>query len=156
LRDWARAKHFVREALQQAPPVPDGFEPTAEGICGGDCKSRLIPSSHLKTTCLLEDKPRLCRCALFLAFDVQPQPKHDPEKRECNMFVREALAFPNQFEPATAGICGDRKSRMIWRLSLPNFLKPLEDHVNVSTRSQSQLMSLCTLPGIKCPATAQA
>ncbi|CAE8581825.1 unnamed protein product, partial [Polarella glacialis] len=33
LRDWARAKHLVREALRQAPAtVPDEFEPTAEGL----------------------------------------------------------------------------------------------------------------------------
>ncbi|CAE8688933.1 unnamed protein product [Polarella glacialis] len=74
LRDWARAKHLVREALRQAPAFPAEFEPTAEGICGGDCKSRVIR-----------------------------------------------------------------------RDSIPNFFKPLEDHV--STRGQSQLMSLCTLRG---------
>ncbi|CAE8585622.1 unnamed protein product [Polarella glacialis] len=40
LRDWARANHFVREALQQAPAVPDTlFEPAPNHICG-DCKSR--------------------------------------------------------------------------------------------------------------------
>ncbi|CAE8637038.1 unnamed protein product [Polarella glacialis] len=42
LRDWARSRHFVREALQQAPAVPDEFEPTAEGICCGNSKSRVI------------------------------------------------------------------------------------------------------------------
>ncbi|CAE8594476.1 unnamed protein product [Polarella glacialis] len=83
LRDWARAKHFVREALRQAPAFPAEFEPTAEGICGGDCKSR-----------------------------------------------------------------------MLRRLSIPNFLKPLADHVSI--RGQSQMMSLCTLSCIRCPATAQA
>ncbi|CAE8608108.1 unnamed protein product [Polarella glacialis] len=82
LRDWARANHFVREALRQAPAVPDAFEPMAEGICG------------------------------------------------------------------------DSKSRMIRRLSIPNFLKPLEDHVSI--RGQSKMVSLCILPGIRCPATAKA
>ncbi|CAE8658801.1 unnamed protein product [Polarella glacialis] len=71
-----------------------------------------------------------------------------------NHFVREALrqapAFPDELEPGAEGICADCKSRMIWRLSIPNFFKPLEDHV--STGGQSQLMSLCTLPGIRCPA----
>ncbi|CAE8677264.1 unnamed protein product [Polarella glacialis] len=73
-----------------------------------------------------------------------------------NHFVREALlqapAFPEEFEPAPEHICGDCKSRMIWRVSIPNVLKLLADHV--STRGQSQLMSLCTLPGIRCPAQA--
>ncbi|CAE8687257.1 unnamed protein product [Polarella glacialis] len=65
LRDWARANDFVRDALQQALAVPDEFELTAEGICGGDSNSRMIrrcqsptSSSHLKTTCLFEDSPR--------------------------------------------------------------------------------------------------
>ncbi|CAE8643051.1 unnamed protein product [Polarella glacialis] len=69
--------------------------------------------------------------------------------------LRQALAFPDEFEPATEGICcADCKSRVIWRHSIPNVFKPLADHV--STRGQSQLMSLCSLRGIRCPATAQA
>ncbi|CAE8693847.1 unnamed protein product [Polarella glacialis] len=64
--------------------------------------------------------------------------------------LRQALAFPDQFEPGADELCGDFKSRMICRLSIPNFSKPLEDHV--STGGQSQLMSLCTLPGIRRPA----
>ncbi|CAE8720439.1 unnamed protein product [Polarella glacialis] len=66
--------------------------------------------------------------------------------------LRQALALPDEIEPAAEGICGDFKSRKIRRLSIPNFFKPLEDHV--STGGQSQLMSLCTLPGIRCPASA--
>ncbi|CAE8585621.1 unnamed protein product [Polarella glacialis] len=83
LRDLARANHFVCEALQQAPAVPDAL-----------------------------------------------------------------------FELAPNHICGDCKSRMIWHHSIPNIFKPFEDHK--STRGQSQLMSLCSLRGIRCPATAQA
>ncbi|CAE8629119.1 unnamed protein product [Polarella glacialis] len=83
LRDWAGANDFVREALQQAPAVPDTL-----------------------------------------------------------------------FEPAANHICGDCKSRMIWRHSIPNFFKTFEDHK--ATRGQSQFMSLCSLRGIRCPATAQA
>jgi hypothetical protein len=64
--------------------------------------------------------------------------------------LRQALALPDEIEPAAEGICGDFQSRKIWRLSIPNFFKPLEDHV--STGGQSQLMSLCILPGIRCPA----
>ncbi|CAE8720440.1 unnamed protein product [Polarella glacialis] len=71
-----------------------------------------------------------------------------------NLFVgevlRQALALPDTIEPAAEGICGDFESRKIWRFSIPNFFKPLEDHE--STGGQSQLMSLCTLPGIRCPA----
>ncbi|CAE8616579.1 unnamed protein product [Polarella glacialis] len=64
--------------------------------------------------------------------------------------LRQAPAFPDEFEPGAEGICADCKSRMIWRFSIPNFFKPLEDHE--STGGQSQLMSLCTLPGVRCPA----
>ncbi|CAE8635207.1 unnamed protein product [Polarella glacialis] len=67
---------------------------------------------------------------------------------------RQALAISDEFEPVADGICGDCKSRMIWRLSVPNFLKPLAD--SVSTGGQSQLMSFCTLPGIRRPATTKA
>ncbi|CAE8602938.1 unnamed protein product [Polarella glacialis] len=75
-----------------------------------------------------------------------------------NHFVREAsrkaLAISDEFEPTADGICGGCKSRLIWSLSSPNFIKPLEDHV--CTGGQSQLMSLCTLRGIRCPATTKA
>ncbi|CAE8655197.1 unnamed protein product [Polarella glacialis] len=71
-----------------------------------------------------------------------------------NHFVREAsreaLAFADQFEPAVEGICRDCKSPMMWRCSIPNFFKPLVDHV--FTRGLSRLMSLCILPGIRCSA----
>ncbi|CAE8612863.1 unnamed protein product [Polarella glacialis] len=75
-----------------------------------------------------------------------------------NHFFREALrqapAFPDEFEPAAGGICGDCKSRILWRLSIPNFFKPLEDQV--SAGGQSQLMSLWILPGIRCLAITKA
>ncbi|CAE8675453.1 unnamed protein product [Polarella glacialis] len=75
-----------------------------------------------------------------------------------NQFVREALrqapAVPDEFEPAAEGISGDCKSRLIRRRSIPNFFKPLEDHVSI--QGQSKMVSLCTLIGIRCPATAQA
>ncbi|CAE8626423.1 unnamed protein product [Polarella glacialis] len=58
-------------------------------------------------------------------------------------FVREALrqatAIPdNLFEPAAEHMCGDCKSRMIWRCSIPNVLKPLEDHVVYSRTSNAR------------------
>ncbi|CAE8617488.1 unnamed protein product [Polarella glacialis] len=68
--------------------------------------------------------------------------------------LRQALAFPDECEPAAGGICGDCKSRILWRLSIPNFSKLLQDQV--STGGQSQLVLLCTLPGIRSPATSQA
>ncbi|CAE8612862.1 unnamed protein product [Polarella glacialis] len=75
-----------------------------------------------------------------------------------NNFIREAsrqaLAFSDEFEPAADAICGDCKSRILWRCSIPTFFKPLENQM--STGGQSQLMSLCTLPGIRCPATTKA
>ncbi|CAE8640743.1 unnamed protein product [Polarella glacialis] len=43
--------------------------------------------------------------------------------------LRQALASPDELELAAEGICGDCKLRMIWRRSIPNFLKPLADHV---------------------------
>ncbi|CAE8581827.1 unnamed protein product [Polarella glacialis] len=80
------------------------------------------------------------------------------DRERANQFVREAsrqaLAFSDEFGPMADGICGDCKSRLIWCLSIPNFIKPLEDHV--CTGEQSQLMSLCTPRGIRCPATTKA
>ncbi|CAE8618192.1 unnamed protein product [Polarella glacialis] len=75
-----------------------------------------------------------------------------------NLFFHEALwqapAFPDDLvQPAAGGICGDCTSRILWRFSIPNLFKPLDDQV--STGGQSQLMSLCTLPGIRCVATSQ-
>ncbi|CAE8612865.1 unnamed protein product [Polarella glacialis] len=69
--------------------------------------------------------------------------------------LRQAPAFPDDLiQPAAGGICGDCKSRILWRLSIPNFFKPLEDQV--STRRQSQLISLCILPSIRCSTITKA
>ncbi|CAE8620590.1 unnamed protein product [Polarella glacialis] len=76
-----------------------------------------------------------------------------------NLFFHESLRQATAFlgdliQPVAGGIWGDSKSRMVWRLSIPNFFKPLEDQASIG--GQSQLMSLCILPGIRCLGTTKA
>ncbi|CAE8635208.1 unnamed protein product [Polarella glacialis] len=76
-----------------------------------------------------------------------------------NLFIheslRQALKFPGDLiQPVAGVIWEDCKSRMIWRLLIPNVFKPLEDQVSIG--GQSQLISLCILPGIRCLAITKA
>ncbi|CAE8599228.1 unnamed protein product [Polarella glacialis] len=125
-------------ATSQASGARDATSPDS-----ATAASRKLPESRASTAVLahgvLQVPATATVCGSFMA---------DILQQVCTVRV------PDQFEPAAGGICGDCKSGMIWRVSIPNFFKPLEDQV--STGGQSQVMSLCTLPGIRCPATPQA
>ncbi|CAE8723567.1 unnamed protein product [Polarella glacialis] len=131
--------------------------------------TRSVVGQHSRAACLPMRLPSWQPSSLCKVGIPKCQRLHSSLKRNgakllrdwarANLFFHEALrqapAFPDDLiQPAAGGICGDCKSRILWRLSIPNLFKPLEDQV--STGGQSQLMSLCTLPSIRCSAITKA